>query len=240
MDNESAPSFDRATYAPGVRGGASCSHCKVAIRERYWRANDKIFCAVCRGQIAAAIEGSRAKASFGKAVLLGGAVALACGIGYAIFVQASGMQLALVTIGIAWAVAKTVRSASGALGGRRFQILAVLLTYVGSAMGYAGPVLHAFRDRAEKRAEKKNADDEADSPSTSKADKPAAGAGMVLVAVLLTFGFILAAPILVAPHAPIGLVIVLIGLWQAWKLSRPITIVLDGPYNVGSGAPPSL
>jgi hypothetical protein len=249
MDNESPPSFDRATYAPGVAAGPRCAKCQTAIRDRYWRAQNRLFCVACHSQIAAAIDDARANASIGKALLLGGLTAIGCGIAYAIFVQVSQMQLALITIGIAYVIAKVVRRASGGLGGRRFQILAVVLTYVASAMGYAGPVLGGFRDVAREHSVGKSGDKpgKPDSPAEDQAtpEPPAdrtsehapPGAGALLLGLLLIFGVVLAAPVLAATQAPLGLIIVLIGLWEAWKLSRPVAIAIEGPYDISGSAP---
>jgi hypothetical protein len=241
MDNEPAPSFDRATYAPGVAAGPNCAKCQAAIRERYWRLNNQLFCESCRAQVSAIVANALAQASFGKAALWGGAVALACGIAYAIFVQATGMQLALVTIAIAYAVAKVVRRASGGLSGRRFQILAVLLTYVASAMGYAGPVLHGLSAAAPKADGSAAGEKQAatDSATNKTDDHSRPGAGFMVLGLLFLFGIVLAAPVLAATQAPIGLVIVGIGLYEAWKLSRPVAIVLDGPYNISGGGAPT-
>jgi hypothetical protein len=248
MDNESPPSFDRATYAPGAAAGPRCANCQAAIRDRYWRAQNRLFCAACHVKIAAVIDNAHAQASFGKALLLGGLTALGCGIAYAIFVQVSGIQLALVTIGIAFVIAKVVRKVSG-LGGRRFQILAVVLTYIASAMGYAGPVMAALTKAASKQHDEKHdgkaatpgavADDHATAapPADDANQRAPAGAGGLLVGLIVIFGFVLAAPVLAATQAPLGLVIVLIGLWEAWKLSRPIAIAIEGPYDLSGGTP---
>jgi len=247
MEDQPTPSFDRATYTDGATGGARCSQCHGLIHARYWSLGNAIFCESCQAQLSVAVADARAKASFGKAALLGGGVALACGIAYAIFVQVSGIQLALITIGIAWAVAKVVRRASAGLSGRRFQILAVVLTYVASAMGYAGPVLSAMRDGAhaqdavgEKKATSDHLSDDKSAPGDKEGTGSRPGAGQVLAALAIVFGIILAAPVLAATQAPIGLLIVAIGLFQAWKLSRPIAIALDGPHDLSSAPAPSV
>jgi hypothetical protein len=56
------------------------------------------------------------------------------------------------------------------------------------------------------------------------------------VAILLAIT--LAAPVLAATSAPIGLLIVGFGLWEAWKLSRGLPLTLDGPYRTAPATGP--
>jgi hypothetical protein len=49
----------------------------------------------------------------------------------------------------------------------------------------------------------------------------------------------LAAPLLAATNAPMDLVIVGFGLWEAWKLSRGLPLTLDGPYRAAPATGPA-
>jgi hypothetical protein len=172
---------------------------------------------------------------------MGGGVALACGVAYAIFVAATQYQLALVTIGIAFVIAKAIRKASGGLGGLRFQILAVVLTYLASAMGYAPAVWKAVtsapsHQSANASSETSGAKADGSKESTKDVgEKPKPSGAGLAIAIVLLFALTLAAPIFSATEAPIGLLIVIFGLWEAWKLSRAIPLKLEGPFAV---APP--
>ena len=194
--------FDRAEYGPSQPATAPCTNCKRPIEGQYWKFRNGVVCGSCRDGIEAAVAKATSSASLGKAAFEGGGVALACGVGYAAFVAASRIQIALVTIGIGFVVAKVVRRASGGVGGTRFQILAVALTYVASTMGYLPEIWRAF-------------------------DVPQVGAVLRIA---------LEAPFLEATHAPLGLLIVGFGLWEAWKLTKGVPIVLEGPFRMGRGA----
>jgi hypothetical protein len=255
--------FDRATYASGSGATAPCTVCKKPLGDRYWKWQQHIVCDACRNGLAATLESSQSASSFGKALLQGGLVALGCGVAYAIFVGVTKIQLAIATIGIAFVIAKVVRKASRGVSGRRFQVLAVALTYVASAMGYAPGIFKALGDTSEQHASPAasvaaptggavptTAADSASAvaPTTSgpgqattgnndAAQKPMGALGLVL-GIVLILALILAAPFLELTDAPIGFLIVLFGLWEAWKLSRGVPVALEGPFQVGPTAGP--
>jgi hypothetical protein len=253
--------FDRADYEKGVAGGPSCGTCNGPLAPEYWRWRALVFCSACRPGIEAKIAESQSSRAFAKAALQGTGVAIACGIAYAVFVGVSHMQLALVTIGIAYVVARVVRKASGGLGGRRFQILAVALTYFASTMGYAPGIVKGLKEGQEKRAaaaasgapttpqsheppQVTDVSEDHDPPASAGATRPPerdatqrGGGASVTLALVFLLGVMLVAPFLEITSAPMGVIIVLIGLWQAWKLTRGIPTAIEGPYRVERAVP---
>jgi hypothetical protein len=168
-------------------------------------------CTACRDKIATTLATATSSASFAKAALYGGAVAFASGAGYAIFVAVSHVQLALVTIGIAFVTAQAIRKATSGIGGLRFQVLAVALTYMASTMGFLPPILGGVHD----------------------------GANHLFAVVLVA----LAAPFYELRESPLGLLIVLFGLWEAWRRTRGAPPTIEGPFQLAPAAavpaPPS-
>jgi len=250
--------FDKATYASGDAGGAvPCGQCKQPLRGHYWKLQKFMLCEGCKTGIQASLDKSQSASSFGKALLQGGLVALGCGIGYAIFVGVTNIQFALITIGIGYLVAKTVRRASGGLSGRKFQVLAVVLTYLGSTMGYAPGIFNAIKDSGDKHQVAGAASGVAAAPSAPSASAPVTatgepgtisttaapeankpvGVGQLLLAIAMLVGIMLAAPFLEITEAPIGVLIVLFGLWEAWKLSKGVNVVIEGPFRVAPDTP---
>jgi hypothetical protein len=188
---------------------------------------------------------SQSNKRLGMAILTGGATALGCGIAYAIFVAATGWQGAIATIGIAFVIARVVRKASGGLGGIRFQVLAVALTYLSATMGYIPEMWRELKEAAAEQ-DKQEAAKTPSAPTDTAAEPASDGAkskgslGGVLIAVASLIGIMLAAPLLNATEAPLGLLIVGIGLYEAWKLSRGPPVHLEGPFPVGvAGAAPA-
>ena len=71
---------------------------------------------------------------FALALLFGAGAALAGAVGYAL-VGLSGFMISIVAIGMAWLIAKAMMAASGGVGGRRYQVAAVVLTYFSVSLG---------------------------------------------------------------------------------------------------------
>jgi hypothetical protein len=231
--------FDKATYEGPTASAMPCSSCKASLEEQYWKLGPYVLCEKCRGSVAAQFAKSKSGSAFGKAVLLGGLTALGCGIAYAVFVGLTKMQLALLTIGIAYVIATVVRRASGGFSGRRFQVLAVVLTYFASTMGYIPGI---FAGLAEQSGDHSSA---APSGSVAGSEHPAepahpaeaekhapVSAVAFVVALVFLVGIMLVAPFLELTSAPIGFLIIAFGLWEAWRRSRGVPLSLEGPFRV--------
>jgi hypothetical protein len=232
-------SFDRASYETSDRLASPCTNCNGALGEQYWQWQTRPVCATCRTNISALLSTSQSKPAFARAVLLGGLTAFGCGIAYAVFVHFTEYQLALLTIGIAFVIAKVLRHCSHGVGGRKYQVLALALTYFASAMGYGPGLIAGLREGPGKEVSPKTAMAAAAATPTSPArpDGPDEHSVFgVLVALAVMFALLLAAPLFAATHAPIGLLIIGFGLWEAWKLTQGLPLVLDGPFRVAPAA----
>jgi hypothetical protein len=230
--------FERATYAQS-EAGPPCANCNGPLSDEYWEFSSRPICGNCKGQIAAMLEASQSRATFIRAMLLGGATAFGCGVAYAIFVALTNYQLALITIGIAFVIAKVIRKCSGGTGGRRYQVLAVILTYLASAMGYAPAVMAGLTGTTEEPAAASGTSAPAPTPRKPSTSEEVSAFGLVMAAGFF-LAITLAAPFLAAMDAPIGLLIVGFGLWEAWKLTGGVPMVLGGPYRrtaVATGPP---
>jgi len=100
-------SFDKASYASAPAGEAAavpCSQCKRPLAHQYWKLQKFLLCDGCKEGVSASLARSQSASSFAKALVQGGLVALACGVGYAVFVGVTKIQFALVTIGIGYVV----------------------------------------------------------------------------------------------------------------------------------------
>jgi hypothetical protein len=197
--------FDRAEYANEAQSpGPPCDFCRGPLGPQYWKWQTQVACAACRDRLAAALDQSRSARAFATAAAQGATAAFACGLGYALFVAVTRIQIAIATIGIGYVVARVLRRATQGVGGVRVQILAVLLTYVASSMAYAGDVLPDLRDALAQPAE-----------------------------LLRGIGLMLSIPVLTATERPLTALIVGFGLWEAWKLSRGASATLEGPFRTG-------
>lgn len=234
--------FDRATYAKETGSGLPCANCRGPLGDAYWKWQQHVVCARCRDALAGRLSDSQSSARFAKALLLGAATALGCGIAYAVFTGVTHVRFALATIGIAFVIAKVLRKGSGGIGGIRYQVAAVALTYLSATMGYIPDIWTGLKEAsAEQEKSSAKAPDVSGAGNPAErsdgSDKPKASAAGVLVAVIWLLGIMLASPFLTATQSPMGLLIVAFGLWEAWKLSRGPPLHIEGPFRAGAGPP---
>lgn len=89
------------------------------------------------------VEGSRRarQAAFPLALVYGVVAAVIGAGGYAL-VGMTGIMVSIVTIAIGWLVARAMMTASRGLGGREYQVAAVILTYLASSCGRLLDILY--------------------------------------------------------------------------------------------------
>jgi hypothetical protein len=248
--------FDRAEFAEAPPAGdqVACGLCKKTIATVYWQYLGKVLCEGCRAIVEKSVGDARRASTLGKAFVVGGGVALACGVGYAIFAGLSKAHLALVTIGIGWAVGTAIQRVTRGFGNRKHQILAVCLTYFASTMGYAPFVFSAFTNMGHESpqvAPSAAAPDPdptltpsapPDSPpaaprETSAMGQVAIGPIGVVIALVIMVGVTLAAPLLEISSGfsgILGVLIIFFGLQTAWRVSKGVEGVITGPHRVAA------
>jgi hypothetical protein len=201
--------FEHATYE-GAPPGVTCGMCTKPVGLEYWQWNGKVLCGSCRGQVGRLEARAMSAPTFAKAAAFGGATALGCGVAYAVFITFVHMNLSLLTIGIGYLVATAIRKPTGNVGGRQYQVLAVALTYLATALGHAGGLWSVIADH----------------------DVP-------LSVVPKLVGYVLAAPVQQATASPLSALITGFGLLEAWRRTRPIPMAVSGPYRVPTATPTS-
>jgi hypothetical protein len=72
---------------------------------------------------------------FAKSVVFGTGAAVAGALGYGL-IGLSGWMVSIVAIGVGWLVARAMMTGSLGVGGRKFQVAAVLLTYFACGAGH--------------------------------------------------------------------------------------------------------
>src|SRR5579859_3140606 len=126
------PQFSTAEYAH-IPGTERCRICSNLVSGEYYRINGQMACATCGGQ-ATAGQPTDSHAAFLRGLLLGIGAALLGLILYATVTISTGWSIGYVALGVGWLVAKAITKGSNGLGGRRYQITAVLLTYAAISM----------------------------------------------------------------------------------------------------------
>jgi len=232
------PQFAKAEYAhpPGVD---HCRICSTLISGDYYRVNNLMACASCAEQA----QGGQPKDShvaFARGVLLGSLGAVAGLILYAAVGILTGWTIGYLALAVGWLVGKGITKGSSGLGGRRYQIAAVLLTYFAISlaaipMGIAYSIKHRPA-AAQSSAAAKSGPDAASSqsPAQPKPKRPV-HIGSALGGLLLLG---LASPFLEftgnVGSAAIGLFILFLGLRIAWTITAAKPLSVDGPYSAGA------
>ena len=219
MNDPQPVQFDRAEFQSTSTNATPCAQCKQPIIQSYHEVGGHLICSQCRDSLAqgtGASGGRRFLRSFGAglAAAIAGA-AVWWGVRTLIHLEAG-----IISIGIGIAVAKAIKWGTFGRGGRAYQVLAVLLTYVAVALNYTPDVYKGLVTG-----------DSTITPSSIAAR---------IVVLILAFGLAAAVPFLSGLGNVIGIVIIAFGLFQAWKLSARTELTITGPFSVAPAAPPPL
>jgi hypothetical protein len=217
--------FDRAEPLTPDASPRTCVGCNTVIRDSYYTAGGRLICTNCADRIHATKPPEPGTKGLLRAALYGAGAALLGTIVYFAVLALSGYEIGFIAVGVGWLVGKAVHKGGFGCGGWKLQALAVGLTYC-SIVGSYVPL--AVRTIIAKQSQS----------ATSAADRPAlqspessstAGVGIML-GLLLLFGYALAAPFLAGFRNILGLFIIGLGLYEAWRLNRRPELVLSGPH----------
>ena len=218
------PQFATAEYATNSPAG-NCAVCKKTISGAYFKIRGAPVCVGCTERIRAQIPRD-SHAAFVRALLfgIGGAV-----IGFALYVAfalATGLIIGYVSLAVGYIVGKAMHMGSGGIGGRRYQVVAVLLTYFAVSLSAVPIAIQQSRAHP--------AQEQAAAAATTQQPAAPVNVGKA-VAMLAMLG--IASPILELQdpvHGLIGLVILFVGLRFAWKFTAARTVSISGPYTVAA------
>jgi hypothetical protein len=231
---ETTTPLGEATTSPAV----TCAVCGKSVDREYYHANGKPICDSCRQVVTAATATPRSAGTLAVAGVFGLGAAIAGAAIYYAVIAIANLEIGIVAILIGYMVGWAVRKGAGGGGGRRFQILAVVLTYWAVGLAYT-PL--AFKELSKDRQESSASTLTSDS-TAAKAPEDLSGRGVTLaVGGLVLFAFAL--PLFsVFGSMPLGLIsalIIFIGLRQAWQMTGKPELVISGPYKVGTGPMPA-
>jgi hypothetical protein len=265
--------FDRAVHAQApdaaTDAGLTCAGCGAALTTHYFHVADQPACTKCKNAAEQAnhretLQSRRAgvmlrAATFGLGAAIVGAV-----LYYAV-IAITGWEIGLVAIVIGFMVGYAVRRGARGMGGRRYQMLAVGLTYFAVGLAYAPLAFKGFMETeagktalAEAKASqgsnstalREGADSAAaaqsqNAPGQGEAQSEGSAAGHLALALGATFLFIFVLPVIyVVGSMPSGLIsalIIVFGMQQAWRMTAKVAVPISGPYKVGRTphAPPA-
>jgi hypothetical protein len=206
-----APSLQFDTAIPQVAPsivaatpGAACSVCQSGLVTEYYDVNGQSVCGTCRAQLADMAQTPSGVGALGKAGLFGLGAAIAGAILYYAVIAITNFEIGIVAIAIGYMVGWAVRTGAGNRGGRRFQVLALVLTYWAVGLAYT-PL--AFQEMT--------------------------GGGAQLV-FLIGFSLVLPILSVVSsmPGGLISAAIIAFGMHQAWQMTGAPAMTISGPYRI--------
>ena len=266
--NQDELTFDRAEFATAEDAAPSCALCKRALGSSYFTVNAAITCEDCHHLIATRVSESRGARAFFRAAAFGAGAAVAGSIAWYAVAKITGMEIGLLAIAVGWAVGKAVRHGARGPGAKRYQALAMLLTYLSITGSYVPLVWKGVTDvQAEKPATTATArtasgvngaptvpgaasPESTPSPTTATTDgappsagapAPAEGLVVTVLTVIVVLGLSLVAPFLGGASNILGIILIGIALYEAWKFNRSAPLVMDGPLRTNASqrvAPP--
>jgi hypothetical protein len=248
-DNQApqVPQFSTAEYATTAAVNV-CQVCKHPVSATYYRANNAVVCGGCADNLKRQLPQDN-HAAFVRAILFGiGGFAVGMAI-YAGFSIVTGIQIGYLSLAVGWIIGKAMMMGSGNVGGRRYQIAAVVLTYAAVSMA-AIPIALSYQSKIKPTQTTKQTSSRTDNSATPTQDgqigedrtnqtgeAPAHPSAMSrLLIALAKMGMIgLASPFLELAEGGggvIGLIILFVGMRFAWKMTAGTArMSLQGPFQ---------
>jgi hypothetical protein len=233
------PQFSTAEYAH-LPGSEVCRICGNGIAGEYFRVNNQMACGKCAAE-AKQGQPTDSHSAFARGLLLGVGAAVLGLILYATFTIVTGWYIGYVALGVGWLVGTAIRKGSNGIGGKRYQIAAVLLTYASISLASI-PILISYavkhhQARQHQSSQVSSSDSSSTSETAGNSAEPRTQKRQVnwtaAIGQLALWG--LASPFLQLQdpvHGIIGLFILFIGLRIAYRLTIATPLSVDGPYQV--------
>lgn len=250
FDRVQAGKTDAGTAA--APRGVVCQSCGAAIRTNYFSLGEASICGLCRANFEESVEQSRSWPTFFKASLFGLAASIVGAIIYYGVIAITNFEIGLVAILIGYMVGFAIRKGALGFGGRRYQFLALALTYLAVSLAYVPLAFQAVGDEEKPgdttvvHAKPAIPGPEPDAtaeitatriPLTDEPEpaKPLTVSGFfkALGALAVVFlGLPVIAIIYSMPQGLISALIIGFGLRQAWRMTAEIPLEVTGPYRV--------
>ncbi len=252
--------FDKVDAPAGA--GRVCAGCARPIFDEYFEIGGRVACRACSASLTGGAAGTR---RFVRALMFGGGAALLSMIVWYAIIKFADMELGLIAIGVGLFIGMAVRRGAAGLGGWKYQALAMVLTYGAVTVCKVPLVYRAIvaADEQKKAGADKVAGSDDAKAGAPKTDEKEAGAadgknpgapakaphlGTFLLALMVLVGLALASPFFSIGDNIMGIIIIGIALYEAWKLNKRVPI--QGPFRLAPadavlvavpvlGAPPS-
>ncbi len=231
------PQFGTAEYQEQA-GIDRCKTCNQPLAGAYYRVSGALTCQVCAQRIAAQLQPDTHNA-FVRGVVFGIGGALVGLILYSSIGIMTGLEIGYMSLAVGYIVARAIMMGSSGIGGRRYQIAAVILTYMAVSLSAVPIALYQLSKQPAPSTQQSQtrgaANESAASSASSAPSAPSQAPAMSFAAALGYLALLgLASPLLnlLDPlHGLIGLVILFVGLQIAWRSTVGTRIPIMGPFN---------
>jgi hypothetical protein len=238
------PQF-RTTEAPGTKSADMCAGCLQPITARYYRVNNKMACENCANRLQYDLL-KDTHTGYVRGLLFGGGAAILGMALYATITILTGLNFGYASFGVGWLIGKAMIIGSKGIGGRRYQIAAVLLTYAAVSVAAVPVMIHYYRQqhkshvlttqskKSQPAANNQNAQDGGPQQNPKSNDMDIGEALLQLLLIGLASPFLeLANPV----SGLIGLIILFVGMRIAWRLTQGShSANIHGPYETAVAA----
>jgi len=144
---------DQPAAAPDPALYMSCSECRAPMREKYFSLNERPICAKCCPKYARRIKRTDGAGAIWRVGLQGALVALVGVVGLVVVITLFPPARIFLLIPIGYYIGKRMMSSLDGYSTRRYQYLAVTLTYLCFLIGFTIPAIGAAQDARNRRAE---------------------------------------------------------------------------------------
>jgi hypothetical protein len=250
------PQFSTAEYA-SPSGSVRCKSCNQTLGSQYYSVNGVTTCAYCAEQTKLRLP-QDSHQSFVRGLIFGIGGAILGLVLYSAFGIITGLMVGYVSLAVGYIVGKAMMKGSKGIGGRRYQIAAVALTY--AAVSTAAIPIGISQYIKEEKQKKQNlvkhaAPPSVHAPASGQPGQPpqaapaadagapeessaspksklgfGAALGMLAIAGLASPFLELADPL----HGIIGLVILFVGIRIAWRITAGVKVDILGPFKTTS------
>jgi hypothetical protein len=180
-------------------------------------------------------------AAFLRAVLFGVGGAIAGMLAFATVEISMHFTIGYLGLAVGWLVATAMKKGSNGIGGMRYQVVAVLLTYLAISSAAVPVMVNAINKVVEKRnqelAQQAQSAAAEQGGQAAAANAPQVRMHWERVAGRLALEAV-ASPFLELEGSPtgfIGLIILFVGLSIAFRMTAAKPLAVDGPYRVTAG-----
>ena len=238
------PQFGTAEYV-GTPGGDHCHFCHQPIGTAYYRTNDAMTCASCADKMRRELAPDTHSA-FVRAIAFGVGAAILGMILYATFAIVTGIVIGYASLAVGWIVGKAMIKGSNGVGGKRYQIVAILLTYAAVSTAAIPVWIHYSREHKQAKQasssqsagtnqQTQDTDTQQSENGQAQENAPAKERPSFAGAMVMLLGLGLASPFLELSSDPvgglIGLVILFVGMRFAWRFTAARAPDIFGPFE---------